>query len=210
MRLHGSHLVGRARDTSRIEALTDGVFAIVMTLMVFEIRLPREETVPLARALAGMWPEFFAYAVSFVQLGIYWVGHRSQYAFIVREDHVLRWSNLLFLALVSLIPFTTQLIAHHLASPLALGLYAANLILVGLVLAWHWRYATHGRRLVAADLAPAVVSTGLRRTVTAPLMYALALSLAVVSPVLTLGLFGLVPVFYLVPTLIDRVWFVRP
>lgn len=208
MRLPGSHLVGTA-PTSRIEALTDGVFAIVMTLMVFDIRLPEATGQPLAASLAELWPKFFAYAVSFVQLGIYWAGHRSQFGFITRVDHVLRWINLLFLALVSLIPFSAQLIGAYLREPLALLIYAGNLIAVGLVLLWHWSYATRGRRLVEPDLVDHVVSTGVRRTLTTPLLYLAALILAVASPIATLVVFGLVPLFYIFPTLIDRLWGVR-
>lgn len=209
MRRAGSHLVGTAHTTSRIEALTDGVIAIVMTLMVFEIRLPPSEGQTLGASLVGLWPEFFAYGISFLQLGIYWSGHRTQFSFLVREDHVLRWICMLFLALVSLIPFSANLIGAHMNDPLALGLYAANLIAVSLVLHGQWLYATRGHRLVAADIPPEVVSTGHRRTVTAPLLYLAGAALAVVSPVLTLVVFALVPIFYLFPVLIDRLWAVR-
>jgi len=207
VRRHGSHLVGTAQTTSRIEALADGVFAIVLTLMVFEIRVA-DADVPLPRALALLWPNFFAYAVSFVQLGIYWAGHRNQFAFIEREDHTLRWINLLFLALVSLIPFSAQLIGNHLTEPLALGIYAGNMIAVGLVLSWHWVYANR-LHLVADDLPPGVLSTGIRRTLTAPVLYAVALPITIWSPVSALVLFALVPLFYLFPALIDRLWVVR-
>ncbi len=207
MRRHGSHLVGTVHTTSRIEALADGVFAIVLTLMVFEIRVA-DTSVPLARALAELWPNFFAYAVAFVQLGIYWSGHRSQFAFIEREDHTLRWINLLFLALVSLIPFSAQLIGNHVREPLALGIYAGNMIAVGLALCWHWVYANRAR-LVPDDLPPGVLSTGIRRTLTAPVLYAVALPFTVWSPVSALVLIAVVPLFYVFPTLIDRLWVVR-
>lgn len=209
MRRHGSHLVGTVHTTSRIEALADGVFAIVMTLMVFDIRVAEGTGQPLAAYLADLRPKLFAYAIAFLQLGIYWAGHRSQFGFIVREDHGLRWINLLFLALVSLIPFSAQLLGTYVGDRLALTVYAGNMIAVGLVLSWHWLYATRQRRLVADDLAPEVISTGARRSLTGPPLYALALLLSVVSPVLTMALFALVPLFYLFPALIDRVWFVR-
>jgi uncharacterized membrane protein len=203
---HPSHPVGIAHTTTRIEALTDGVFAIVLTLMVFDIRLPEGTGEPLAASLAALWPKFFAYAVSFVQLGIYWIGHRNQFPYITREDHGLRWISLLFLALVALIPFSAQLLGANLRDPLALAVYAGNLIAVGLVLTGHWLYATHGGRLVSTTVTAGVVAVGFRRTLTAPILYAVALLLALVSPVLTLELFAVVPVFYLFPSLIDRVW----
>lgn len=209
MRGDGSRQVATADTTSRIEALTDGVFAIVMTLMVFDIRVPLEAPDGLGRAVAELWPKFFAYAVSFVQLGIYWAGHRSQYNFIRREDHALRWISLLFLAIVALVPFSTQLLGNYLDHRLALALYAANFIALSLVLCWHWLHATGDRRLVPRELEPAVISTGVRRCLTAPLLYGVALALSLVSPVVTLVLYAVVPAVYVFPTLIDRLWFVR-
>lgn len=209
LRRDGSHLVATADTTGRLEALTDGVFAIVMTLMVFDIRVPAAAPEGLAAALAELWPKFFAYGVSFVQLGIYWTGHRAQCNFLRREDHTLRWIALLFLALVALVPFSTQLLGDFLVHRLALAVYAANVSALSLVLCWHWLHATNGRRLVEEGLEPAVVSTGVRRCLTAPLLYALALALSLVTPVLTVALFALVPAFYVFPVLIDRLWFVR-
>lgn len=209
MRGAGSHLVGTAHTTSRIEALTDGVFAIVMTLMVFDIRVPDDWTGSLGGAVASLWPKFFAYAVSFVQLGIYWAGHRSQFSFIQREDHTLRWISLAFLALVSLIPFSAELLGSHVRDPLAIIIYAGNLVAIGLLLTAHWAYATRRRRLVASDLVPEVISTGIRRTLTAPILYVCAIATATVAPLVAVGLLAMVPVAYLFPSVIDRIWGVR-
>ena len=209
MRAHGSHLVATALSTSRVEALTDGVFSIVLTLMVFDIRVPIGPPEELAASLLALWPKFLVYAISFVQLGIYWAGHRSQFNFIRREDHALRWISLLFLALVALIPFSTQLVGNYLELRIALGIYAANFVALGLVLAWHWRHATRAFALVDPDLPAAVVSTGYRRCLTAPLLYTVAFLLSAASPAATIILYAVVPAFYLFPALIDGVWLVR-
>lgn len=208
MREHGSHLVGTAESTVRVEALTDGVFAIVMTLMVFDIRVPLVEPGQLPQAVAELWPKFFAYAISFVQLGIYWAGHRSQFQFIAHENHTLRWISLFFLALVAFIPFSTQLLSNYLGHRLALAVYGGNFVAVGLVLSWHWLYAVRHAQLIPEPVPVAVVSTGVRRTLTAPLLYVLALLILLVSPATTLVIYTAIPVCYLFPTLIDRLWFV--
>ncbi|MEX2535151.1 MAG: TMEM175 family protein [Trueperaceae bacterium] len=204
MQVPASDLVATAHTTSRIEALTDGVFAIVLTLVVFDIRAPLGPPEQLGASLLALWPRFLVYAISFLQLGIYWAGHRSQFNFIVREDHVLRWISLLFLALVALIPFSTQLLANYIDERLALGIYAANFIALGLVLALHWAHATRHSRLVEAGLPAAVKATGFRRCLAAPLLYAAAFIFSTVSPVAAIVLYGLVPACYIFPALIDR------
>jgi uncharacterized membrane protein len=198
--------VGTAHHTTRIEALTDGVFAIVMTLMVFDIRVPQAPPEQLWSELVNLWPSFLAYAISFVQLGIYWIGHRNQYNFISKEDHTIRWITLLFLALVAFIPFSTQLISNYPTHRVALLVYGINLIVIGLVLYWHWHYATSERRLVDPNLSPAVVYIGVRRCLMAPAAYAVA-CLTSLSPLpIILELYALIPLLYLFPGIVERLW----
>src|SRR4030088_188078 len=94
---------------NRIEALTDGVFAVAMTLLVLDIKVPELEP-PLAGAELplkplALWPKFLSYLISFVILGVYWVGHHIQLSFIRRADRPLLWINILFLLWVALVPF---------------------------------------------------------------------------------------------------------
>jgi uncharacterized membrane protein len=106
----------RGLSKTRIEALTDGIFAIAMTLMVFDIKLPvGPQTTPwsLRSELIGLWPRFLAYAISFIMLGVYWVGHHNQYHYIRRTDRGFLWINIFFLMGVSLIPFSTGLLGQY-------------------------------------------------------------------------------------------------
>src|SRR5215471_1982543 len=101
---------------NRIEALTDGVFAVAMTLLVLDIRVP-ELHQPLATAelplkLLSLWPKFLSYTISFVILGVYWVGHHVQLSFIRRADRPLLWINILFLLWVALVPFPIGLLVN--------------------------------------------------------------------------------------------------
>ncbi len=114
-RLNQSTLSGTGRhSTTRIEALSDGVFAIAMTLMIFYIKVPQvpseRVTAELTRRLLDLWPQFLVYVISFVMLGVYWVGHHNQYRHIRRTNRILLWINNALLLSVTLIPFSTSLV----------------------------------------------------------------------------------------------------
>lgn len=126
---------------NRVEALTDGVFAVAMTLLVLDIKVP-ELAQELASAelpyrLLALWPKFLSYAISFVILGVYWVGHHLQLSFIRSADRPLLWINILFLLWVALVPFSTALLSEYTKNRLAIAVYAGNMIAIGLTLALH-------------------------------------------------------------------------
>jgi uncharacterized membrane protein len=115
---------------NRIEALTDGVFAVAMTLLVLDIKVPELEP-PLATAelplkLLALWPKFLSYLISFVILGIYWVGHHIQLSFIRRADRPLLWINILFLLWVALVPFSTALLSEYAKTRVAIAVCGAT------------------------------------------------------------------------------------
>ncbi len=184
--------------TARLETLADGVFAIVMTLLVFELRVPE---LPGAAA-ADLWaevvrlgPSLLSFIVSFLVLGVYWVGHHSQFQYIRRADQTLLWLNILFLMCVSLVPFSAGMLGRHGEQQLAIILYGGNLILVALTHFCMWWYATQNRRLVDEDIAPAIVGLGKRLSLTPPAFYLLAIALSFISTSLSL----LIYIFMLVP-----------
>lgn len=131
---------------NRIEALSDGIFAIVMTLLVLELKvsgLPQNASnVTLAPALFHLWPEFLSYIVSFIGLGIYWVAHHYMYHVIKRSDRTLLWLNILFFMFVSLIPFSTNLINSFRQTQIAPLFFGANLTLIGWTLYMQWVYVS--------------------------------------------------------------------
>ena len=102
------------RDTGRIEAFSDGVFAIAITLLVIEIGVPHVEGTTLFGALVEQWPSYLGYVISFLQIGVIWANHHNRFRFIVRSDHVLLFLNILFLMCVAFIPFPTALLAEYL------------------------------------------------------------------------------------------------
>src|SRR4051812_11226028 len=108
-----------------------------MTLLVFEIKVPSSASVPepeLAAALAAQWPRFAAFALSFIMLGISWIGHHNQFHFIRRANRALLWLNATFLLFIAFIPFSANLLGEYPEAQLAIVLYAGNLCAAGLLL----------------------------------------------------------------------------
>ena len=189
--------------THRIEALADGVFAIVMTLLVLGIdvpELPRATgSAELTGALLGLWPKLLCYVTSFVTLGVYWVAHHLHFYSIKRADRVLLWINILFLMTIGLVPFSTALLGEYYRVPVAAAAYGANMMALGLILQLHWWYATRGRRLVSPDLEESFVRSVSHVILLGPAVYVVAMLLGWVSTTLALVLFLLVNLIYILP-----------
>jgi uncharacterized membrane protein len=194
-------------ETDRIETLADGVFAIAMTLLVFEIGVPRLAPSELGRLpgeLAALWPKLLAYALSFVVLGVFWIGHHNQFFYIRRASRVFLWLNILFLMFVAFIPFSAQLLGQYPTQHVAVAVYGLNLLIVGLTLYLVWWYASADHRLVDPDLDAATVRIASRRILTGPVAYLVALVISLVSLPLTLIVYAAVPLLYILPARIDR------
>ncbi len=146
-----------AAETDRIEAFSDGVFAIAITLLVLDLKPPPEFEHGLWRALLHEWPQFAAYLTSFFIIGIMWVNHHSMFRAIVSSDRILMFFNLLLLLWTSLLPFPTSLVAEHLRdggtnAAVAEAVYSANLTLAAIAFSLIWMHAVRGGRLIAAPL----------------------------------------------------------
>jgi uncharacterized membrane protein len=144
-----------AMTTGRLEAFSDGVFAVAITLLVLDIRPPAEASSAddLWRRLGDLWPHYAAYAVSFLVIGIVWVNHHAVMDLIARVDRQLAFLNLLLLMAVALIPFATALLADYLAhggSPAhtAAAAYSAVISLMGIAFGALWIYASRDARLL--------------------------------------------------------------
>jgi uncharacterized membrane protein len=130
---------------NRIEALSDGIFAIVMTLLILEIHVPNlppnAPNVEVAPALVALWPKFASYIVTFVSLGFFWVGHHIMYHAIRRADRILLWLNIFFFMFVSLLPFSTSVLNAFSEAFIAPLLFGTNLAIIGWILFFQWSYA---------------------------------------------------------------------
>ncbi|HVM87061.1 MAG TPA: TMEM175 family protein [Puia sp.] len=133
------------RKTQRIEAITDGIFAVALTLLVLDIKVPVSEGIKTEKqlfdAFCELTPKFLTYFLSFMTLGIFWTGHSAQFTYIEKSDRHLNWLSLFFLLFVSTIPFTTSFLGEHIHFKVAIAVYWLNIFLLGLALYIHWAYA---------------------------------------------------------------------
>jgi uncharacterized membrane protein len=172
------------RGLERIAALSDGVFAIAMTLIVLEIRVPDPGPIAserdLVTALLMLAPRLVTYLLSALTLGIFWSGQQTQLTYFARADRHLSWLHLALLATVALLPFSTSLLADFISFRVALLLYWVNILLAGAILYATWAYALHARLLT--DDVPAGTSHVIkRRIVVGQLLYAFGAALCVFS-----------------------------
>lgn len=140
-----------ALSKGRIEALSDGVFAIAMTLLVLELKIPdlpkgttQEE---LLSRLKDLLPHFYSYALTFILAGVFWVFHHFTFHFIRHTTRALLWINIIFLMFVSLLPFSTHFMADFMRQPVALMFYFGNQTILALLLRVQWTYAQRARIL---------------------------------------------------------------
>jgi uncharacterized membrane protein len=173
-----------ARGLERIAGLSDGLFAIAMTLIVLEIRIPDPGAVSsepeLWTAIIGLAPRFVTYLLSFLTLGIFWSGQQTELNHLARADRHFAWLNLAFLAAIAVMPFSTSLLAEFITFRLALLIYWLNIFLVGLALYATWTYATHAG-LLKEGTSPAVSRAIKRRIIVGQALYAFGALLSVVS-----------------------------
>ena len=185
----------RAGGTSkgRLEAFSDGVLAIVITIMVLELRPP--EGITLAD-LTPLWPKFLSYALSFVGLAIYWVNHHHLFqAARVVNGRVL-WANVVLLFFLSLVPFATAWMGEHSFAPIPVALYGVSLILPAIT------YFFLVRALIAVPGQPPTIATGIGRDVKGKLsivIYFLALPIALVFPLVAVTIYFLVAGIWIAP-----------
>lgn len=188
-------------SSERIAALSDGIFAVAMTLLALELHAPLREAIhgeqELRAALVLLAPKILLYLMSFLTLGIFWVGQQTQLNHLERANRNLSWIHLCFLFAVTLMPFSTALLGEHLELRTALAWYWANIFLLGTTLYWSWRYAVTAK-LVDADLPHEVTGAICRRILIGQALYAFGALLCVFSTYLSMGFIVLVQLNYAV------------
>jgi uncharacterized membrane protein len=189
---------------NRLEALSDGVFAIVITLLILDVRLPVDKPLTL-ETLRSVVPHALAFVLSFVIVGVYWVSHHNMMLFIRQVDRRLLWLNLVLLLLIVFIPFPAALLGQHPDNALAITLYGGNLMLVNAAGSAMWLYAM-SRPDVAADGIGQDLPGFVARLHSAPiLVYGAAIALAHWYVPISLILFAAVPAFFILPNpFVDR------
>jgi len=189
------------QSVERLAALSDGIFAFAMTLLVLDLRVPAMEAVhnehELWHGLIALSPRLIMYMMSFVTLGIFWVGQQTQLNHLARSNRSLSWVHIAFLFFVTITPFSTALLAEFTEYRIALVAYWLNILCLGSALYVSWGCATRSG-LVKDDIPPEVPSAVCRRIVMAQALYAFGALLCVISTYWSIAFIVLVQLYYAV------------
>jgi uncharacterized membrane protein len=188
-------------DNERLCFFSDGIFAITITLLVLEIKVPEiaeNIAVELPSELLHLIPKFQSHLISFIVLGIYWIAHHNIFTHIKRHNHVMLWLNTLFMLCIASIPFPTALLGHYPDQQIAVVVYAGTLLVTGVVLDVLWWYATT-YKLVDEDTDKNFVAFVHRYNRIAPLLYLLSIVISFFNLAIAKFIFLVVAVVYIVP-----------
>lgn len=201
-----------ARETaiakSRVEALTDGIFAIAMTLLVLSIGVPSvpaelSPDVVLPSLVLGLWPQILACAIAFLVLMSFWLGHEQLFALVARLDRGFVNLNLITLLGIVFVPFSSALTSDYGSARIAIWVFAANLAAIGLLYGAQLFYLVRHPNLLHAPITPAEARLGYARSLCSPAAALLAVLLSFPAPKLSAFAYLLIPVFIAIT---DHMW----
>lgn len=199
------------QSLERVTALSDGVFAVAMTLLVLDLRVPASAAGSalsdrgLAEAISRLGPSFAAYLLSFTMLGTFWLAQHTLLGILDGCDRTFTWINLGFLFVVSLLPFSAALLAHSVRLPLAVGVYWLNILLLGVGLEWASRYGRNTFVSGEARQTRSRLSTFRRRILIAQSLYAAAALICLLSTIASLIALILVQLYFIASPRLSRI-----
>ncbi len=189
----------RNHDPSRLLALSDGVFAIILTLLVLELQIPElSNGEGLREALRETRPSFIAFLISFVVVAMAWAGHRDLFNLIRRTDRVLIWLNLLLLLPLSILPFGASILSRYDREPTALKVFGLILIAISLMRLTIWVYAIQRPYLLFEPIDKGSGWMGMVLVLIPMLAYSIAIVLSDSAPSVSLAIYAVVPFTYLI------------
>ena len=193
--------------TTRIETLSDGVFAIAMTLLVLDLKVPLG--VPsneLFDAILRLTPQWIAYSVSFMVLAVYWIGHHNQFHWIKQTNRTLLWINIFFLMSIAFLPFSTSLLASYNHEKTAVIIYGINVSFSGLTLYFHWLYASGKGKLIGESVNKRMIYITKFRILIGIGFYIATTLIAFFSTTISLILYAALPFFYMIRSKGDEMY----
>jgi len=193
----------------RVEAFSDGVIAVAITLLVLDLRVPEPDGTGLAARLGELWPNYLAYVISFLAIGIMWISHHATLRRLTAVDHSVVVLNLLLLLCIVALPFTTSLFATYLdvaeGAHLAAVVYAGSFLVTSLVfLALQYLLVKHRPHLLRGPIAAGERRSILTRSAIAPPVYLLAALAGLLTSYLTLAICVALGLYYLLPQGVSR------
>jgi len=193
-------------STQRLEAFSDGVFAIAITLLILEIKIPDHETLQhqsLSHYLLALWPKYFAYVFSFIVIGIFWANHHYIFKLYKRTDHSFNILNVFFLLTISFLPFPTAIFGEYINDPMhrqsAVTFYSLGILMPSCTWLMMWLYASHNKRLIDHRLSDRFVRYLTRVFILSNFLYLAALIVSLFSPLASIILTIMLALGYLFP-----------
>ena len=180
----------------RLEAFSDGVIAIILTIMVLELKSPES---PDPHALLHEWPIFISYIISFFYVAVYWINHHHLFHRVKRVDLPILWANIALLFFMSLIPFFTEWMESTRLSPFPTAVYAATMLVAGVAFSVLDRVI--GRQGIGGAELVLLQRAALRKNLIATVIYAVAIPVAFYRATISLALIFLVALLYAIPWL---------
>jgi uncharacterized membrane protein len=187
--------------TERLEAFSDGVIAIAITLLVLQIRIPDSQEGELIDDMLNNWPEYVAFVLSFVVIGIMWVSHHSMFERIKSVDRLLLFLNLGLLLGIAFLPFPTELLALYVReggtnAGLAAAIYSAVMALIGVGFTLMWHHLYRRPHLLLDGITPEMVRASIRKSLVGPLVYGASIGLAFISAEACFIVYALIALYF--------------
>jgi uncharacterized membrane protein len=190
-------------ETGRVEAFSDGVFAIAITLLIIEVHVPgRAHAGELGHELLRLWPSYLGYLTSFLTIGVMWLNHHYVFGLIDRVDRTMLLLNTLLLLLIAFVPFPTAVLAQFVETDgarAAAVLYGATLTLTAITFFAWWRYASNDRRLIAPGVPDEMIDDITRAYTPGTILYGGSALIGLVAPWASAGLYLAIALFYALP-----------
>jgi uncharacterized membrane protein len=195
----------RVEGTGRLEAFSDGVVAIIVTLLVLELRLPEVESHSNEAFLAAfgvVMPKFISFAVSFAIVAIFWVNHHHFFSRVTHTDWKLLWLNNFLLFFLAITPFSTAVLGDHPLDAIPIAFYGLNLALAGFAFSLMGRYVFFHGKLTTSSVTPAEMEAEQRRSIIGSSGFLAAAALGFFFPIGALAIFVIIPITFVVPALL--------
>ena len=193
--------------SGRLEALGDGIFSVAMTILVIEIVIPKvtgNSWNDFRQALKQSWTGLLCYVISFVVLGIMWFGHRMMFEYIGKTNRYFIFLGVLFYLVVCLVPFSTSFLAKNTLQWYAIMIYGINLSLCNLTLYAQWSYGINRESLLHREIPDEVRKEATFLFLLSPVVYAIAVGISFFFPIVSIVIFVVTPIVYLIPSKLDK------
>lgn len=187
--------------TERLEAFSDGVIAIAITLLVLQIEVPSSRQGDLLEELVDLWPSYVAFTLSFAVIGIMWVSHHSMFERIANVDRGLLFLNLLLLMGIAFLPFPTALLARYVQqggenAEYAAAMYSATMAVIGVFFVLMWNHLLRNPELLVEGIGAERARTAMVRSLVGPIVYALSIGLAFISPEACFVVYAVIALYF--------------